>query len=197
MKISRFIIKIGLVVLPLFCCVSTVLAQRTSYRSIHIGLSPKVSCNSLPSAGLELSAGQYLLNSYWTAGVCATDWNQKVSTSDDETAQHFDHILWNINGGWMYRLVGSYGRWFSLYVGGKAFLGCNQYEVFKQMPNEWEYDFPALEFIYGLEPSIDIEFYLSRHFALNLGVQVPLTFGSSLPSDILHITGSLGIRINL
>lgn len=197
MKTSRFIIKIGLVVLPLLCCASTALAQRTSYRSIHIGLSPKVSCNSLPSAGLELSAGQYLLNSYWTAGVCATDWNQKVSTGDGGNAQHFDHILWNVSGGWMYRLAGSYSRWFSLYVGGKAFLGCNQYEVFKEMPDEWEYDFPDLEFIYGIEPCIDLEFYLTRHFALTLGVQAPLTFGSSLPSDILHITGSLGIRINL
>ena len=181
--------------LMLGCFSQQALSQRTSHKSVHLNISQKVSCYSLPSGGVELSVWQYLLNSYWIAGVSATDWNQKICSG--ESTDYFDHVLWSANAGWMYRLYGTYSRWFSLYAGGKVFLGCNQYEVLKSMPYEWNYSYPTAEFIYGLEPCLDMEFYLSRHFALSLGVQAPLTFGSSLPTDIFKVSASLGIRINL
>lgn len=195
MYIPKSLVSLTLTMFFMGCFSQQASAQRTAHKSVHFGFSQKVSCYALPSGGIELSAGQYQLNSYWTVGVSATDWNQKIRSG--ESTDYFDHILWNANAGWMYRLFGTYSRWFNFYAGGKVFLGCNQYEAFKPMPQEWEYDYPSAEFIYGLEPCIDMEFFLSKHFALCLGVQAPLTFGSSLPTDIFHLTASLGVRINL
>lgn len=184
--------------LLLICAGTEAAAQRTSYKSTIIGISQKVTANSLPSGGLEIYGGQYLMDSYWTVGASVTDWNQKISTaSGPDTQECFDHIMWNVNGGWMYRLAGTYNRVFSLYIGGKAFLGCNHYEVFRDLPQELEADIPEREFIYGIEPGLDMEIYVTRWLAFSIGIQSPLTFGSSLRSDLWHLTGSIGIKLNL
>lgn len=198
MKINQSILKIGTALFLFLCICTAARAQRTAYKSVHIGISPKVSCYSIPSGGIELNAGQYLLNSYWTAGVSATDWNQKITSANGmQSSEYFDHIMWNINGGWLYRILGTYSRWLSIYAGAKAFIGGNNYEVLKDIPEELHYDLPKMEFIYGIEPVLDIEVYISNVLAFTVGVQAPLTFGSTLESDFFRLTGSLGIRINI
>ena len=97
----------------------------------------------------------------------------------------------------MYRLAASYSRSFCLYAGGGAFIGINEYEVLIRLPAETEGDFPKAEFVYGAEAALEAEFFPFRRVAFVLGVQSPLTFGSSLGSDFWHISASLGIRINL
>lgn len=198
MDMTKLIVRIGIIIF-LFAGNSIVTsAQRTADRSVHLGITQKVSCYSIPSGGLEVNAGQYLLNSYWTAGVSAVDWNQRIGSQGGHLPDaHFDHVMWTVNGGWMYRLWGAYSRWLNIYIGGKAFIGGNQYEVFSNLPDEAYYDLPKVEFIYGIEPCLDVEFYISKWIALTIGVQMPLTFSSSLPSDLFHLTGSLGIRFNL
>lgn len=173
-------------------------AQRTSDKTFAISISPRVSAYSLPSGGLELSVEQYIFNSYWKAGVCAVDWNQKVHTEEkNEEKDYFNHTHWTVRGGWMYRIAGTYNRIFSLYAGGCAFLGANSFYMFKRLPKELDPNYPSLEFIYGIEPALEMEVFVSKKVALTLGVQSPFTFGSSVKTDIWHLTGSLGIRINI
>lgn len=174
-------------------------AQRTSFGKAFAGIHQYVSGYAVPSGGLGVEGGQYLLHSYWRAGVRAVDWNQKVSGAQDTDGNPvlFDHILWTLSGGWMYRLFGSYGRRLNLYAGGGAFVGLNHYEVFRKLPAELTGGFPRAEFVYGAEPGLDIEFFPFPRTALVLGVQSSFTFSSSLGTDLWHLSGSLGIRFNL
>ena len=208
----------------LFICTATILlwasgiqeasAQRTSQGNAFVGISPYVSGYSIPSGGLGVEAGQYLLHSYWKVELRAVDWNQKIAGDGDEAEEavpeegtdiveeetasvYFDHILWNLSGSWMYRLLASDDRRFNVYVGAGAFLGSNQYEVFHQLPEETPGEFPSEEFVYGAEPRVEIEFFPFRRTALVLGVQSPLTFSSSLKTDRWHVSASLGVRINI
>ena len=194
----RFLL-IGISLILLLCAVPFgAFAQRTSAGKPFIGLAGFVSGYSIPSAGVGIEGGQYLLGSYWKAGVRAVDWNQKIAgLSDGNSPAFFDHILWNLSGSWMYRVLGSYGRTVNLYIGAGAFLGLNHYEVFHKLPPELAGDFPKVEFIYGAEPEIDFEIFPFRRVAFVLGIQSPLTLSSSLPTDLWHLSASLGIRFNL
>ena len=179
-----------------FLSIDEASAQRTSKGVVHIGVSQMVSAYSIPSGGLELNAGMYLLNSYWKAGLCAVDYNQKVTGAFSEPTW-FDHIHYIAYGDWMYRIIGTYSRSVNLYAGGGIFLGASNYEVFKKLPDELSSGLPSLEFIYGIKPCIELECFVSRKVALTLGVNSPLTFSSSLSTDLWHLTGSLGVRVNL
>ena len=161
-------------------------------------MSPTVSAYSVPSGGLDICAGGYLRSSLWKAGVRAIDWNHRISS--DTGVGHddlFDHIAWSLYGGWRYRLFGTYNRVLSVYGGGDVFLGINQYEAFRILPSELKTGLPKSQFIYGVLPELEAEFFVGRCVALTLGVQLPVTLGSSLKSDKWNLTGSIGVRINL
>ena len=66
-----------------------------------------------------------------------------------------------------------------------------------QVPAELRGEFPKVEFVYGVEPAIDFEIFPFRTVAIVIGIQSPLTLSSSLPTDLWHLSGSLGVRINL
>ena len=190
----------GLISVVLLTAVSlTASAQRTSPGRAFFGIHQHVSGYAVPSGGLSLEGGQYLLHSYWKAGARALDWNQKVTgaAAPDGDPVLFDHVLWTLSGAWLYRLWGSYGRRLNLYAGGGAFLGLNRYEVFRKLPTELDGEFPAAEFVYGVEPEVDLEVFPFRRTALVLGIQSPFTLSSSLGTDLWHLGGSLGIRFNL
>lgn len=174
-------------------------AQRTSDGSVFIGASQIVSGYAVPSGGLDIGAGGYLSSSFWKAGARAVDWNHRIG-SDTEGGNEdalFDHIAWQFYGGWRYRVVGTYNRAISLYAGADAFLGFNQHEVFRNLPWEIQTGLPSVEFAYGAVPEIELEWFVSPQVALTLGVQCPVTLGTSLTTDDWNLTGSLGVRINL
>lgn len=173
-------------------------AQRTSDGTFFIGAAGGVSCYRAPSGGAGLECGRYMLGSLWKAGVRAVDWNQFASASGQEGASAvFDHVFWTVDGGWLYRLWGSYGRAVSVYAGACAFLGVNQYEVLRPLPSELDGGFPRSEFIYGVEPAVEIEAFPFRRVAAVLSIQSPLTFGSTLATDLWHLFASVGVRINI
>ncbi len=173
-------------------------AQRTSEGSVFIGASQTVSGYAVPSGGLNLHAGGYLRSSLWRAGVRAADWNHRVSAdTGTEHGEMFDHIAWQFYGGWRYRVIGTYNRAFSIYAGADAFLGFNRHEVFRKLPGELKTGLSGAEFAYGAVPEIEMELFVSKAVALTLGVQCPITLGTTLTSDDWNLTGSLGVRINL
>ncbi len=173
-------------------------AQRTSEGSVFIGASQMVYGYAVPSGGLDLHAGGYLRSSLWRAGVRAADWNHRVSAdTGTEHGEMFDHIAWQFYGGWRYRVIGTYNRAYSLYAGADAFLGFNRHEVFRKLPGELKTGLSDAEFAYGAVPEIEMELFVSKAVALTLGVQCPITLGTTLTSDDWNLTGSLGVRINL
>ena len=175
-----------------------VAAQRTAEESIFIGASQMVSAYSIPSGGMDICAGGYLGNSLWKAGVRAVDWNHRISSDTEvDHDELFDHIAWSLYGGWRYRLLCTYNRALSLYLGGDTFIGLNQYEALRKLSEELSTRLPGCEFIYGVCPEIELEIFVSQNVALTLGAQLPVTLGSSLKSDKWNLTGSLGVRINL
>ena len=199
MFMKRFLFGFITSILLVYMGAITASAQRTAPGKVFIGLDQYASGYSIPSGGAGIEAGQYLISSYWKAGLRAVDWNQKYASSAgaDGDSQWFDHILWNLYGGWMYRIAGTYGRTFNVYFGGGAFIGINHYEVFRKLSTEISPDFRKAEFVYGVDPELEFEIFPFRKVALVLGIQSPLTFSSSLSTDFWHLSASLGIRINL
>ena len=126
------------------------------------------------------------------------DWNHLIAA--DTGVEHdvmYDHVAWRAYGGWLYRLAGTYNRVFNLYLGGSLFVGLNQYEAFRVLPEELSTDLPKVEFAYGAVPELEMEVFMGRSAALVIGVQCPVTLGTSIKSDIWNLTGSVGVRINL
>lgn len=198
MSIKRSILGIALTLVLMVAAQGKAVAQRTAEGSIFIGASQMVSAYAIPSGGMDICTGGYLSNSLWKAGVRAVDWSHRIS-SDTGVAHDelFDHIAWSLYGGWRYRLLCTYNRALSFYIGGDAFIGLNQYEAFRKLSDELSTGLPSCEFIYGVCPEAELEIFVSRCVALTLGAQLPVTLGSSLTSDKWNLIGSLGIRINL
>lgn len=171
-------------------------AQRTSNRSVHIGLAQQISCYSIPSGGLDINAGMYSLHSYWKAGLMATDFNVRMGGKYVK-GDYFDHTHFVAYGAWMYRLAGTYNRGLNFYLGAGAFVGCNAYELFQPIPDTYEKAYPKSEFIYGLEPSIEMEVFFCPKVAFTFGANFPFTFSSSIETDTANVVGCFGIRICL
>ncbi len=169
-------------------------AQRTSVDRSFIGLSQVTTFSGTPSGGLCLEGGRYLLNSYWSVSAKVANWNQLTDASNEH---QFDHMIWGVQGGWKYRIIHTYSRALNVYTGAKLFIGGNHYEVFKPLPPEYTGSFPECEFIYGVEPEIEFEAFVSSHVAFILAVQLPINFSSYFSSGMWNPTASLGIRINL
>ena len=198
MTLRKSMISAGLALALQLFWHSDAVAQRTAEGSTFLGVSPTVSAYSVPSGGLDICTGGYLRSSLWKTGVRAIDWNHRIAS--DTGVGHddlFDHIAWSLYGGWRYRLFGTYNRVLSVYGGGDVFLGINQYEAFRRLPSELKTGLPKSQFIYGVLPELEAEFFVGRCVALTLGAQLPVTLGSSLKSDKWNLTGSIGVRINL
>ncbi len=190
---KKLIFYIIIVLLIGFSC-GTAAAQRTSLGRAFISVSQVTSFSCVPSGGIHLEGGQYLLNSYWSAGAKVTDWNQPVSLPEKE---HFDHVVWGVRGAWMYRILGTYSRMLNVYAGGGVFIGGNSYEVFSPLPDEYAGAFAESEFAYGVEPAVEVELFAGSRVAFTLGAQLPVTFSSYYSRGMWLPTASLGIRINL
>lgn len=191
-------------------------AQRTASGSKFISIEPMVTAYCVPSFGADLNFGGYQRASYWRVGVRAADWNHRIDTgeellggsgvteddgdilpSDVSDEPMFDHVQASVYGGWRWRLISTYSRVFNVYAGADAFVGVNKLQVLKKLDEEMKIACPDEEFAYGCVPEIEMELFLGRRVALLLGVQCPITLGTSLQTDTWNLTGTLGLRFNL
>ncbi len=188
----------------LFVCIFTILclaelpyagAQRTAYGMPFVELCPGVTVCSLPSGAASFSFGRYLSGSLWKTGVRAADWNRKIAGGSDGDV--FDRVSLTLHGEWLLRLFGTYGRTFSIYAGAGAFIGAHRFGVFRPVPAEYENPFPANEFIYGAEPSLEAEAFPFRRLAVVAAIRSPFTFAPSLEADSWRLAATLGLRLNL
>ena len=214
MSIRNFTISAGLSLALILVSGSPALAQRTAYGSKFISIEPMITAYCVPSGGVDLNFGGYQRASYWRVGVRAADWNHRIDTGEDlisggGTSEDdmdnlsvadepmFDHVQASVYGGWRWRFVSSYTRAFNVYAGADAFLGMNKLQVLRKLDEEMKIAAPDEEFAYGVVPEVEMEIFLGRRVALLLGVQCPITLGTSLQTDTWNLTGTLGVRINL
>ncbi len=173
-------------------------AQRTAVGRYFISIGQQGTfyglTEGLPSGGASIEFGQYLLNSYWFAGISAADMNQKANT---DPSYFYDNLICSAYGGWKYRVIKSYSRGFNVYLGGSAFIGLNSYEVFRKLKEEHSGNFSQNEFIYGIQPDLECEIYMGSRVALLLQTRLQVAFSESFSSGLFLPIASLGIRINL
>lgn len=212
MNTRRLLIASGIVISFAMASVRPACAQRTAYGGRFISVEPMVTAYCVPSAGLDLNYGGYRSASYWRTGVRLADWNHRIDTGGDVSAvtsasdggasasadgPMFDHVQASVYGGWRWRLVSTYSRVFSVYAGADAFVGMNKLQVLRRLDGEMTVAAPDEEFAYGAVPEVEMELFLGRRAALLLGVQCPVTLGTSLQTDTWNLTGTVGLRVNL
>ena len=140
--------------------------------------------------GADLSYGQYLLSSYWKAGVCATEYSTPL---DEEVSMGYLHAA--AYGEWMYRLVGTRNRCLSLYGGGGAFLGYEAIDAWDLLPAERKEEYASGYFLYGLSVSLEIEIFFCRSVAVTIGGRLPMNFSSQF--GFFHSQVGVGLRVNI
>lgn len=151
--------------------------------------------NASKVMGLEAYYGEYKENHYWQAGVEFT-LHSKVEPVSCFVGSY----------GLMYRLSSNSSRSFNIYVGGNVFMGVDfktkkvsDEEVIisddsYDTEEETEVKEYGSKFVYGIEPRIEFEIFLSRNTAFILGANAPIKFKSQ--QDKASGRGFAGIRVN-
>lgn len=140
--------------------------------------------------GADLSYGQYLLASCWTAGATIT---QHTASISDGSPLDYMHIC--AYGEWLYRLAGSRNRLFGIYSGAGAFLGYEAVDPKGIVPEEYGEELPGGQFLYGVQLSLEMEIFFCRRAALVIGARAPLCFPSSF--GWFNCQVGAGVRINI
>lgn len=180
----------------LVLCISAINAnaQRTADGQTHFSIG--AAYNFSFSASAEIRGGQYLSFGYWDVGVSAPVYRYKAS----QTGMIFDvsHIV--AEGQMMFRFFASRTRAINLYIGSGVFLGAEVTDLFKHLKDG---EFPTLEdgtyckktnFIFGLSPRVEAEFFVFPSTALLLYARTPLSFLSQY--GLFNAEAGLGVRHN-
>lgn len=140
--------------------------------------------------GVDFSYGQYLLGSYWKAGVSLTEYTFPLA---EDVPMGYEHAT--AYGEWMYRLAGTRNRLLNLYAGPGLFLGYEMADFWGLLPDTLTEACPKGSFIYGIRLSVEAEVFLSRRVAVTLGASLPASITSTFGH--LHCQAGAGIRLNL
>ncbi len=156
-------------------------------------LSPKAGRH--PGFGIE--AGRYTMTARWSASVRGI-----IPAGGD-----FGSLT--ASGVWMYRAAATQNRALSFYCGGGAFLGVDFDDVngaVKEVLSDGGTDSSATwtqgeegtarhsAFTYGLEPTAELEIFLTRKIALVAGASIPVRLLTK--QETLSLRASAGIRFN-
>ncbi|MBP3257976.1 MAG: conjugal transfer protein TraO [Bacteroidales bacterium] len=168
-------------------------AQRTAVGSSQVTLSCGTTLSHL---GAEASYGAYLLRGYWMGGVA---FHNRVERDSPSLERVFYPRL-ELRGGYMHRLLSSYSRSVSLYLGAEAFVGVELLDLYGTLSGPTRSSLLGsglreVQFIYGAAPRADLELFVSARLAIILSARMPLAFGSPLPLLGWELSG--GLRLNL
>lgn len=189
-EIRGHIRSILIACIVLFSSSQVVSAQRTMKGQFHIDAKASLSADPRMPAGGELSFGSYLLNSYITGWV-----NVTPDYITLPTGHQLGYIPINIGADYMYRVAATRARSINLYVGGGVFLGWELYDPFKKVPPYIDTGFGKGNFIYGVAPALETEFFITRTVALTLGARMPVSISSK--TEILKLHLKAGFRVNI
>ena len=165
-------------------------AQRTMKGQYHLAAEAAFAADPRIPAGVEISFGAYLLDSYVIGWVNVTPDYVTLPTS-----HQLEYIPINVGADYMYRVAATRARSVNLYVGGGLYLGWELYDPFRKVPSYIDTGFGSGTFIYGVAPALDSEFFITRRLALTLGARMPVSISSK--TEILKLHLKAGIRINI
>ena len=165
-------------------------AQRTMKGQLHIGAQASLSADPRVPIGGELSFGSYLLDSHISGWINVTP--DYISLP---TGHQLGYIPINVGADYMYRVAATRARSVNLYVGGGVFLGWELYDPFKRVPSYIDTGFEKGNFIYGVAPALESEFFITRTVALTLGARMPVSISSK--TEILKLHLKAGLRVNI
>ena len=174
----------------LFASSQAACAQRTMKGQLHIGAQASLSADPWVPIGGELSFGSYLLDSHISGWINVTP--DYISLP---TGHQLGYIPINVGADYMYRVAATRARSVNLYVGGGVFLGWELYDPFKRVPSYIDTGFGKGNFIYGVGPALESEFFITRTVALTLGVRMPVSISSK--TEILKLHLKAGLRVDI
>jgi hypothetical protein len=157
---------------------------------LHIGAQASLSADPRVPIGGELSFGSYLLDSHISGWINVTP--DYISLP---TGHQLGYIPINVGADYMYRVAATRARSVNLYVGGGVFLGWELYDPFKRVPSYIDTGFGKGNFIYGVSPALESEFFITRTVALTLGTRMPVSISSK--TEILKLHLKAGLRVNI
>ena len=166
------------------------MAQRTMKGQHAIGIDVSGRIPNIADIGLCLNYSQYLLNAYWQVGAYAG--NNQIKTDNGLNLEYIDSA---ICGGYMHRLIATKSRSVSLYAGGGAFIGYEFYDPRKDLPATIDTKLPTGNFLYGISPSIEAAFFLTRQLALTVSSVAMINFSSPLVK--LRPQIRMGLKIDI
>ena len=174
----------------LFASSQAASAQRTMKGQLHIGAQASLSADPRVPIGGELAFGSYLLDSHISGWINVTP--DYISLP---TGHQLGYIPINVGADYMYRVAATRARSVNLYVGGGVFLGWELYDPFKRVPSYIDTGFGKGNFIYGVAPALESEFFITRTVALTLGARMPVSISSK--TEILKLHLKAGLRVNI
>ena len=131
-----------------------------------------------------------MLNAYWRTSASVVPRGVGLSTGHT-----MDVVSIRAGGSYMHRIASVRSRAFSLYGGGGAFIGYELYDPASRLPANISTGLGDGAFIYGIDPGIEAEVFISRRVALTAGCTMPLTFGSV--TRWIRVNATAGIRLNI
>ena len=140
-------------------------------------------------SGGEIYYGQYLLKSYWKAGISAVQYPVRTDMFLQDSCVHIV-----AQGQWMYRLAGTRNRQLNLYGGGGVFLGCEAAGGWDGLFSDRPAEEGRFSFLYGLRADLEAEFFITRRTALVVGGSLPVNFSSG--NGNIRWNAGAGFRIN-
>ena len=189
-EIRGFIRSILIACIVLFSSSQIVSAQRTMKGQYHLAAEAAFAADPRIPAGVEISFGAYLLDSYVIGWINVTPDYVTLPTS-----HQLEYIPINVGADYMYRVAATRARSVNLYLGGGVYLGWELYDPFRKVPSYIDTGFGSGTFIYGVAPALDSEFFITRRLALTLGARMPVSISSK--TEILKLHLKAGIRINI
>ena len=176
--------------IALFASSQAASAQRTMKGQLHIGAQASLSADPRVPIGGELSFGSYLLDSHISGWINVTP--DYISLP---TGHQLGYIPINVGADYMYRVAATRARSANLYVGGGVFLGWELYDPLRRVPSYIDTGFGKGNFIYGVAPALESEFFITRTVALSLGARMPVSISSK--TEILKLHLKAGLRVNI
>lgn len=184
MKVRRYILFVFAVVLA----AAPASAQRTMPGQSFVDLR-----GTFPIGG-GVSYGQYLVSSYWKAGVGTMRQREYLRVDGIVGETPLDVWQAKAEGDFMYRLVSTRSRIFSIYGGGGLWLGAEKVDPFRTLPSDVIVDLDGqYRFIFGATPRLELEFFIGNHVAVLVGGRLPCAVFSQI--RVVTLQADAGLRV--
>lgn len=204
--------KIVITLLSLITISLSASAQRTSPGSMFFGAFASSSLSPAYGQGITAEVGKYGLQNYIRGGIVYASYREPslYSFGLNQIAV-YERIF--VEADYMYRLFGSYSRWFNLYAGGGLHIGVDEIsKCLSAFANEYPdlaskvKDEKKVRLTEGVQGIIEVEMYPFRRVGFSIGTRlmVAIPNGKNEVDGTKYLTQYIfypdiyaGVRFNL